>query len=64
MIKLKLIIPQRFGDHRGYFGETYSRRRYEELGINSEFVQDNHSLSHASWNVARLAFSGAPRRAR
>ena len=40
-----LITVSRHGDHRGFFGETYSRRRYEELGITSEFVQDNHSRS-------------------
>ncbi|MDC1467878.1 dTDP-4-dehydrorhamnose 3,5-epimerase [Planktomarina temperata] len=60
MTKLKLIIPQRFGDHRGYFGETYSRRRYEELGINSEFIQDNHSLSHAIGTLRGLHFQAPP----
>ena len=30
---LKLIEPARFGDHRGYFGETYSKRKYDDLGI-------------------------------
>jgi dTDP-4-dehydrorhamnose 3,5-epimerase len=34
-----------FGDQRGYFVETYSRRAYEEVGISSEFVQDNVSFS-------------------
>ena len=42
---LKLIKPQRHGGHRGFLAETYSRRRYSELGIDVEFVQDNHSLS-------------------
>jgi len=31
-----LIEPAHFGDHRGFFGETYSRRQYAELGINVE----------------------------
>jgi len=45
--KILLLTPPRFGDHRGYFGETYSRRRYAEMEIDFEFVQDNHSLSRA-----------------
>ncbi|MDC1264476.1 dTDP-4-dehydrorhamnose 3,5-epimerase [Amylibacter sp.] len=57
---MQLITPKRHGDHRGYFGETYSRRRYEELGINVEFVQDNHSLSHAIGTLRGLHFQAPP----
>ena len=60
--KLRLIIPDRYSDHRGFFGETYSRRRYEELGITSEFVQDNHSLSHAIGTLRGLHFQAPPAR--
>lgn len=35
-----------FGDHRGYFTETYSKPKYEKLGITVDFVQDNMSLVH------------------
>lgn len=42
-----LIAPRLFGDYLGFFGETYSRRRYADMGIDVEFVRDNHSLSHA-----------------
>lgn len=55
-----LIIPSRFGDHRGFFGETYSRRRYAEMGIDVEFVQDNHSLSHSVGTLRGLHFQSAP----
>ncbi len=34
-------------DHRGFFIEVYHKRRYAELGIACEFVQDNHSRSAA-----------------
>ena len=34
-----------FGDHRGYFTETYSKPKYEKLGITVDFVQDNMSFS-------------------
>lgn len=58
--ELKHIIPTRHGDHRGYFGETYSRRRYAEMRIDVEFVQDNHSLSHAVGTLRGLHFQAPP----
>lgn len=60
MSSCKLIIPSRFGDNRGYFGETYSRRKYSELGIDVEFVQDNHSLSHVVGTLRGLHFQAPP----
>ena len=39
------LRPKVFRDQRGFFLETYHRARYAELGINDEFVQDNHSSS-------------------
>jgi dTDP-4-dehydrorhamnose 3,5-epimerase len=40
-----LLEPQVFGDDRGFFLESYNRRKFAELGIQDEFVQDNHSFS-------------------
>lgn len=40
-----IIEPQVYGDHRGYFMETYSERDFIEQGININFVQDNQSSS-------------------
>ncbi len=42
---VKIIIPDRFADARGFFSETYSRTRLARAGIDLTFVQDNHSLS-------------------
>lgn len=43
---VKIIEPQVFGDHRGFFKETFSAQRYAEMaGIELDFVQDNHSRS-------------------
>ncbi|POW86552.1 dTDP-4-dehydrorhamnose 3,5-epimerase [Serratia marcescens] len=43
---VKLIEPKVFGDQRGFFLETFQKSRYQELlGIDAEFVQDNHSRS-------------------
>lgn len=40
-----LLEPHVSADSRGFFMESYSRRVLEPLGIDYEFVQDNHSLS-------------------
>lgn len=40
-----IIEPTVFGDNRGFFMESYSRKDFEEIGINYDFVQDNHSKS-------------------
>ena len=37
--------PQAFDDDRGWFLETWSRKRYEQAGVAGEFVQDNVSFS-------------------
>jgi dTDP-4-dehydrorhamnose 3,5-epimerase len=43
---VKIIQPKVFGDARGFFLETFEKKRYQEmLGIDLEFVQDNHSRS-------------------
>jgi dTDP-4-dehydrorhamnose 3,5-epimerase len=43
--EVRIIEPRVFGDPRGYFMETYQRRRYAEAGIDGDFVQDNISFS-------------------
>ena len=40
-----LLEPEVFRDERGFFLESYNRRKFAELGISDEFVQDNHSFS-------------------
>ena len=42
---LYIIEPTVFGDHRGFFMESYNKKDFEEIGLNMEFVQDNHSHS-------------------
>ena len=43
---LLVIQPDIFKDDRGFFFESFSKKRYEELGITDEFVQDNISMSN------------------
>lgn len=42
---LFVVKPKVYGDHRGWFTETYSKIKLEEAGLCADFVQDNHSLS-------------------
>ncbi|MBI5862562.1 MAG: dTDP-4-dehydrorhamnose 3,5-epimerase [Rhodocyclales bacterium] len=46
-----LIEPKVFGDARGFFFESWNRRSFTTLGIEADFVQDNHSRSQQ--NVLR-----------
>ncbi len=60
MESVLIITPTRHGDHRGFFGETYSLKRYAELGVDVEFVQDNHSLSAVPGTMRGLHFQAPP----
>ena len=40
-----ILEPQVFGDDRGFFFESYHLRKFAEMGITVQFVQDNHSGS-------------------
>ena len=55
-----IIEPQVFGDHRGYFMETYSQRVFEELGIHCTFVQDNQSFTAAKGVLRGIHFQNNP----
>lgn len=57
---VRLLRPARFGDGRGFFSETYSRRALAASGIRREFVQDNHSLSGPRGVVRGLHFQVPP----
>ena len=54
------ITPRRFGDDRGFFSETYNRRRFEEAGISEAFIQDNHSYSAKAGTLRGLHYQEAP----
>lgn len=56
-----VITPDRFGDHRGFFSESYSKRQLREAGVDVDFVQDNHSLSSTVGTVRGLHFQAPPR---
>ena len=59
-LDLVLICPNRFGDHRGFFSEIYNLKRYLEMGVDVEFIQDNHSLSCEVGTLRGLHYQAPP----
>ena len=61
IIKTKLdgvviIEPDVFGDNRGFFMESWSKRKMEEAGLHYDFVQDNHSSSTVKGTLRGIHF--------
>ena len=56
---LVILEPKIFGDPRGYFFESYNARTLEQLGMNTNFVQDNQSFS-AAGVIRGLHYQNAP----
>lgn len=57
---VKLCIPRRFGDARGFFVETWNDRLFREKVADATFVQDNHSLSVPAGTIRGLHFQRPP----
>jgi dTDP-4-dehydrorhamnose 3,5-epimerase len=57
---VKILKPRKYGDHRGFFSETYNKKALAESGIILDFVQDNHSLSAEKGVVRGLHFQTPP----
>ena len=57
---VKMLIPRKHGDRRGFFSEVYNQRALAQAGIDVEFVQDNHSLSAERGTVRGLHFQAPP----
>lgn len=55
-----VIEPDVFGDSRGWFMETWSQKKFEELGIKTVFVQDNQSYSAQKGTLRGLHFQKSP----
>jgi dTDP-4-dehydrorhamnose 3,5-epimerase len=58
--EVKVLIPRRFGDHRGYFCETWSAPRMAAAGLDLAFVQDNESLSARAGTLRGLHYQVPP----
>ena len=57
---VKLITPDRHGDDRGFFSETWNSARFVDAGLEFTWVQDNHSLSKDTGVLRGLHFQTPP----
>lgn len=55
-----ILEPKVFGDNRGFFLESFSRRVFAEHGMDIEFVQDNHSRSEKAGVLRGLHYQIPP----
>ena len=55
-----IIEPKVFGDERGWFMETWSAKKFEDTGLNFNFVQDNQSFSAQRGTLRGLHYQTAP----
>ena len=55
-----IVTPKRFPDSRGFFSESWSRRQMAELGLDQDWVQDNHSMSHDTGTLRGLHYQSPP----
>jgi len=51
---LIIIEPELFNDERGWFMESYSKKKFEEIGININFIQENTSFSNKKGTLRGL----------
>lgn len=51
-----IVEPKVFGDHRGFFMESWSKKTFEEAGLFYDFVQDNHSSSTVKGTLRGIHF--------
>lgn len=58
---VKILEPKVFGDHRGYFMESYNKKLFAELGLDYNFVQDNQSLSREVGTIRGMHFQLNPK---
>jgi dTDP-4-dehydrorhamnose 3,5-epimerase len=56
-----IIEPQAFGDHRGFFMESYNKQKFEQLGLHYDFIQDNQSLSVEAGTIRGLHYQLNPK---
>lgn len=55
-----ILEPQVFGDHRGWFMESWSEKNMEDIGINVRFVQDNQSFTAKKGTLRGIHYQQNP----
>lgn len=56
VLDVYILEPKVFGDHRGWFMESWSQKKMEEAGLFYDFIQDNHSFSATKGTLRGLHF--------
>jgi len=60
LVDAYIFEPDVFGDHRGFFMETYNARLFKENGFSFDFIQDNHALSGEAGTIRGLHYQLDP----
>ena len=55
-----IVTPKRFPDSRGFFSESWSKRQMADHGLDVDWVQDNHSMSHETGTLRGLHYQSPP----
>lgn len=58
--EVKVLKPQVFSDNRGFFLESYNEKKFHEIGITNNFIQDNHSFSKDKNTIRAIHFQKEP----
>ncbi|ADQ14088.1 dTDP-4-dehydrorhamnose 3,5-epimerase [Halanaerobium hydrogeniformans] len=58
---LYILSADVFADQRGWFMESYSLKKFRELGIDINFIQDNYSYSKKRGVLRGLHFQTEPK---
>lgn len=56
-----VLMPRRFGDARGWFSETWNASQMADVGLDLDFLQDNHSFSTMPGTLRGLHYQRPPR---
>lgn len=57
---VRILTPRKFSDTRGFFSETWNRKVLADLGLEADFVQDNHAFTAAKGTVRGLHYQHPP----
>jgi dTDP-4-dehydrorhamnose 3,5-epimerase len=58
--EVKIVVPERVGDSRGFFSEVWNERDFAAAGVNAVFVQDNHVRSPLTGTLRGLHYQMPP----
>jgi dTDP-4-dehydrorhamnose 3,5-epimerase len=59
--EVKIIVPARFGDERGFFSEVWNAKALAAAGVEAAFVQDNHARNGQKGTVRGLHYQLPPK---